>query len=368
MTPPQLKKRFYLPELDGLRFFAFLLVFIHHHPLISKVPVLSNLHTYGWIGVDLFFCLSAFLFAKLLIAEYKKTDTIHLKRFYIRRFFRIWPVYFLFTAIAISVFISTTDITSNLGLRIFGLFTFTDNIFTAINSYNPIPFVPHLWTIAYEEQFYLIIPFLILLLVKVPSKMRFICFFISMILLNLIRTYFILEEISHPAIWVLPITHFESIVFGIVLGFGGFIFLKKICSPEILSLVGVLFFCVICYLPNITETTYWLNVTYPLVGLSTTFILFAVLESNSLQKFFSNKILVFLGKRSYGLYLYHFIGNWVGWQLVNYFKIEDTSALIISFTCSFFVTIVISVVSYRFIETPFLKLKKNFEVIASRPV
>ncbi len=368
MTPPKLSKRFYLPELDGLRFFAFLLVFIHHHPLISKVPIVSNLHSYGWIGVDLFFCLSAFLFAKLLIAEHQKTNTINLKRFYIRRFFRIWPVYFLFTAVAISIFISSTDVTTNLSLRILGLFTFTDNIFTAINHYNPIPFVAHLWTIAYEEQFYLLIPFLILLLVKVSTRMRFICFFISMLLLTLIRTYFILDEIPHPAIWVLPITHFESIAFGIVLGFGGFTFLKKLGKPEILGLIGILLFCVICYIPNITETTYWLNVTYPLVGLSTTFVLFAVLESKILQDFFSKKTLVFLGKRSYGLYLYHFVGNWVGWQLVGYFKIENTSALIISFTISFFVTIIISVISYRFVETPFLKLKKNFEVIASRPV
>ncbi|SEC88346.1 Peptidoglycan/LPS O-acetylase OafA/YrhL, contains acyltransferase and SGNH-hydrolase domains [Tenacibaculum sp. MAR_2009_124] len=368
MTPPQLNRRFYLPELDGLRFFAFLLVFIHHHPLVSKVPVLSNLHTYGWIGVDLFFCLSAFLFAKLLIAEHKKTHTINLKRFYIRRFFRIWPIYFLFTTVAVSIFISSTDITSNLSLRILGLFTFTDNIFTAIYNYNPIPFVPHLWTISYEEQFYLLIPFLILLLVRVSPKMRFICFFLSMILLNLIRTYFILDEISHPAIWVLPITHFESIIFGIVLGFGGFNYLKKLCKPEILGAIGVLFFCVICCIPNITETSYWLNITYPLVGLSTTFILFSVLDSKLFRVFFSMKTLVFLGKRSYGLYLYHYIGNWIGWQLVSYLKIEDTSALIISFTCSFVVTIAISVLSYRFIETPFLKLKKNFEVIASRPI
>ncbi len=66
-TNIETQKGIYFPELDGLRFLAFLLVFVHHHPLFSKIPVLSYLHTNGWIGVDLFFALSAFLFTKLLV-------------------------------------------------------------------------------------------------------------------------------------------------------------------------------------------------------------------------------------------------------------------------------------------------------------
>lgn len=60
--------RIYFPELDGLRFFAFILVFIHHNSLFSHIPYLLVLRTNGWIGVDLFFVLSAFLFTKLLFS------------------------------------------------------------------------------------------------------------------------------------------------------------------------------------------------------------------------------------------------------------------------------------------------------------
>ena len=74
-------ERIYFPELDGLRFFAFLLVFIHHHGLFSRIPYFSILHTNGWIGVDLFFALSAFLFTKLLIAEYDKIIPSILRNF-----------------------------------------------------------------------------------------------------------------------------------------------------------------------------------------------------------------------------------------------------------------------------------------------
>ncbi|MCZ2392856.1 MAG: hypothetical protein LC105_03245 [Chitinophagales bacterium] len=70
-----------MPELDGLRFFAFFLVFLHHHKLIADIPILKVIHTKGSIGVDLFFALSAFLFTKLLIAEFEKNKKIDLKNF-----------------------------------------------------------------------------------------------------------------------------------------------------------------------------------------------------------------------------------------------------------------------------------------------
>ena len=64
------KTALYFPELDGLRFFAFLLVFIHHHTLLSGIPFLDSIQHFGWIGVDLFFALSAYLFTKLLVTEH----------------------------------------------------------------------------------------------------------------------------------------------------------------------------------------------------------------------------------------------------------------------------------------------------------
>src|SRR5262245_16629502 len=69
--------RFYYPELDGLRFIAFLLVFIHNAPSVSSSKTWTLLHDYGWIGVDLFFCLSGFLITRLLVTEYQHNGTIH---------------------------------------------------------------------------------------------------------------------------------------------------------------------------------------------------------------------------------------------------------------------------------------------------
>lgn len=97
----------YYPELDALRFLAFLLVLLHHAPYTEKIPIWVILHNYGWIGVDLFLCLSAYLFTKLLYVEYQEKGNINIGFFYLRRMLRIWPLYFFFLGVmlAYSIFV-----------------------------------------------------------------------------------------------------------------------------------------------------------------------------------------------------------------------------------------------------------------------
>lgn len=361
-------QRIYFPELDGLRFLAFLLVFIHHHKLLSKVPYISILQKNGWIGVDLFFALSAFLFTKLLIAEYIKTQTISFKKFYLRRIFRIWPIYFFVILFAIAFHLRFIGpITHNIRLRIFGLFAFSDNIMTAVHGFNPLRYTEHLWTIAYEEQFYIFIPIIILLLVRTSSRIKALSIICIFGLFNLIRLVFISHNAPHPAIWVLPVTHFESIILGIAIGFGGFDFLLAKLNPLTIGLMGILFFIFIYFLPPLWETSYWLIALYSFVGLSTSLVLFSVTTSKYLKTIFSKKLFVYLGKRSYGLYIYHLLGNGVAAYLISHIPISLLTPLI-SFLCSLSFTIIASIISYWIIETPFLKLKKRFEVIISRPI
>lgn len=360
-------ERIYFPELDGLRFFAFLLVFIHHHSFFSKIPYASILHTHGWIGVDLFFALSAFLFAQLLIAEFNKTGTINFRKFYIRRIFRIWPIYFLFIGFSLAFNVFYGSIGENIGIRIIGLLTFSDNIMTAIYGYNPMPYIAHLWTITYEEQFYIFVPIIILLLVRSSFKRKIILLFTILIFFNGIRFVFIANNIPHPAIWVLPITHFESIVLGIVIGFGGFDFLFRKIDPLMIALFGVFFFILLSFLPNLDDISYQLMLSYTFVGISTSMALFSVLNSKYLIKLFSNNILVFLGKRSYGLYVYHLLGNAFAYYVAEKLKIMPSNSLA-CFVFSLFFTILASIISYKIIETPFLKLKRKFEVVVSRPI
>lgn len=358
------KKSFYRPELDGLRFFAFLLVFIHHHPFFQNIPVLKILNRIGWVGVDLFFVLSAYLFTKLLVLEYKKTNRVSYRKFYIRRILRIWPIYYLFVVFCIVYkLIIGGDFDLSAIYRMLGLFTFTDNIASVFWGYNQvIPFVAHLWTISFEEQFYVIVPALILFLVKTSYKFKIRFFIIVFISLLIIRTVLILNNVNYLTLWLLPFTHYESILFGIVLGF------FEEYLPKLKTFVWIAL-ALICF-PilsrfNILKINLASNILYFLVGLFTTITVAASLKSELIQKFLSLKPLVFLGKRSYGLYLFHFLGIFLGAYISD--RLFDQN-LFYSFLISLGATILISVLSYKWIESPFLKLKKKFEIVKSRPV
>ncbi len=93
----------YFKNLDGLRFIAALLVLIHHAEFFKQDAVEGVSAVYyeytkhfGLLGVNLFFVLSGFLISYLLMEEQRRTNTINIKNFYIRRILRIWPLYFFY--------------------------------------------------------------------------------------------------------------------------------------------------------------------------------------------------------------------------------------------------------------------------------
>jgi len=153
---------------------------------------------------------------------------------------------------------------------------------------------------------------------------------------------------------------------GMIIGFNGFDFLLKKIKPILLGLIGVLFFTLL-FIPPLFNIEFWLIIQYSFVGISTSLILFSVMNSKTLKSILSNKTLVFLGKRSYGLYLYHILGNSIANHLAENISLLPSNSAS-SFFYSFTITILMAIVSYKFVETPFLKLKKKYEVIVSRPI
>ena len=141
--------RFYLPQLDGLRFCAFLLVFLHHSPVFpGGSRAAASVKDMGWVGVDLFFVLSAYLLIALLQREHAATGAIDFKKFFIRRALRIWPLFYVYVAACFVHFVATDgeDLTKITGRTIGHLFL-VDNFFSAFSGeYNPLNFTLHLWT------------------------------------------------------------------------------------------------------------------------------------------------------------------------------------------------------------------------------
>lgn len=359
--------KIYFPELDGLRFLAFLMVLLFHFVVDTQVLFHTFLQ-YFWAGVDLFFVLSAYLFSKLLTLEYGKWKKINFRKFYLRRIFRIWPVYYFYIAIVLLYYVLRhRPFTHYIVLRIITLCTFTDNLIAAARGVTPLPFSGHLWTIGFEEQFYLLVPITILLLARSTFKRRWLFYASVFVLFTGIRLWFISRHAVYPSIYVLPFTHFESILLGIILGFGDLDFLLNRVKPMILAFLGLFFFALLCLTPNIIVVSYMSNFTYLFVGISTALMVFSVTRSPLLKKVFSFRPFVYLGKRSYGLYVYHILVGALAMSIVDHIPaLRSNYPVMLLLWLG--ITIAVAVVSYRFLEVPFLKLKKKFEVVESRPI
>src|SRR6478609_6198079 len=165
---PARAERFYRPELDALRFFAFLGVFIFHaaprtmdfynaagypHWLSS---LLISVFGAGAYGVDLFFALSAYLITNLLLRERAATGALDLRGFYMRRILRIWPLYLAFVAFA-AVFAALVP-GQHLPMKYVVGYSLLAGNWVYVFYGLPASFAVPLWTVSIEEQFYLAWP------------------------------------------------------------------------------------------------------------------------------------------------------------------------------------------------------------------
>lgn len=367
------KAGIYYPELDALRFFAFLLVLLHHSPYAGSVPVWVTLHDYGWLGVDLFLCLSAYLFTKLLFVEYQESGDIRIGFFYLRRMLRIWPLYFFFLGTMLAYSIFFTGWHPELLIRSLGMLTFTDNLLSMSKGYNSsIVFSAHLWTISYEEQFYLIIPWALRALYRMKNKTVIYILAMTILFGMSVRGVFIAGGTSYLSIWAFPLTHFESILGGLMIGLG--LFDKAITKIPgwVLFITGLISLWLVTNLPNITATQWKLMLTYPLIGIGTSLVLVATIkgEIGFISTLLKNKILGYLGKISYGLYVYHLVAQELSSNIIKNLVSTDRPFAypILFIITSLIVTIMISGFSYQILERPFLKIKGRFTLIHSRPI
>lgn len=356
-------QRFYYPQLDGLRFFAFLLVFIHNAPHLESVAIWKSLHEYGWIGVDIFFCLSAYLITKLLVAEYKEFGNINIQNFYTRRILRIFPLYFFYMIFATVYVLLTQGWDFVIIKHLSGLFSFTYNFVYLLLTEKIYIVFAHLWTIAYEIQFYITIPWILILINNKKERMKvFLAFvFLTGTLLRILLIYY---KSEHPVIYMLPFTHFEALMFGICIGTGIFAnHLKKI-RADYLLVIGLLIGLTVFLLKNINQIGWHLMLTYPLTGLSTGLIVLSFTKNS--QSLFINILrmdfIVYLGKISYGLYIFHIISiSAVDKIYRNIYNTSFEQNLFFILSSSFLLTVLISILSYYLLESPFLKSKERFK-------
>ena len=183
-----------LHGLDHLRAFAIIIVFLFHYPSPEYLPDwILNFKDFGWVGVDLFFVLSGFLIARQLFTELQATNSISVKQFFIKRFFRIIPVYLIVVAIyfLVPVFREKESLPA-----LWRFLTFTQNI--GLNPSVNGTF-SHAWSLCVEEQFYLFFPLIIVATVylKLTKKGTYIilAFFLFTCLIRLYLWYQYMEPL-----------------------------------------------------------------------------------------------------------------------------------------------------------------------------
>lgn len=341
----------YIPQLDSVRFLAFFLIFIHHTN-VAGVPTMSGLQKVGWVGVDIFLCLSAFLLTRLLLIEIQTRNKINLVKFYMRRILRIWPLYFAYLVfiIIISLFVLKTK--QNF-FRFVTLATFTDNIATAIHGYSPHPATGHLWTISYEEQFYLVLPFVIMFISRATHTTRKTILICITVLGLLSRFIFISWHASHPQIWVLPITHFESVIVGSIMAH----YHNQLRNIPVVVLL-VTFIASLCGLiltPHVSASNILFFISYSSAGLFSFAVVTLAInnEFNWLKKILLLKPLCYLGKISYGLYIFHLL------SLLVVYHLKPTNNYYINNLLGLALCIVGAMLSYEILEKRFLTLKRR---------
>lgn len=357
---------FYRPELDALRFFAFLAVFISHTlpinatfyadkihlpPLIAALVSDSVLAGAG--GVVLFFMLSSYLITVLLLREHKETGTIQLMSFYKRRALRIWPLYFSFLLFCVLI-LPRFGLPHLPSLHLLGFTTFTENWVVVFDRFPGPVFEPlwcaaPLWSLSVEEQFYLVWPLLILA-VGVGR--------IWMVAAVCITLAVISRALMHAAgadvirIWESTFSHIDSIVIGALIAhhFRNGLPERSKTERVILLLAGLAF-------PIISRVGIPEYLRYPAVTLGCALILLATLGWKVGPSLTTNA-LIYLGKISFGLYVFHvaFISFW------DAILPKVVFVAPISFLCS----VGMAAASYRWLEMPFLRLKKRFAVVESR--
>ena len=148
--------------LDNLRAFAIIMVILFHYPRwFPHPPWFPDVLKFGWTGVDLFFVLSGFLIASQIFAQIKKEGSFLIRDFYIKRFFRIIPVYYFVLALYFLLPVLSGDQSLP---PLWKFLTFTHNLgFTQFDTHRSFGVV---WSLCVEEHFYLVLPVTLLLLLK----------------------------------------------------------------------------------------------------------------------------------------------------------------------------------------------------------
>jgi peptidoglycan/LPS O-acetylase OafA/YrhL len=329
MSDFKVPKLGYVPALDGIRAIA--------------IGLVVAFHATGWpyggpYGVDLFFVLSGFLITTMLVEERDRDGTLSLRRFYVGRARRLFPA----VAVMLAVYLLYGAVRgANLLPDVADYGLYYGNIYFVVSHYRDPTGLSHLWSLAEEEQFYLVWPFLLLLIGRARRPL------VWMLGLVVVAASWRFSMIAHGAsmnrLYRAPDTHAEGLMLGCALAF---VRRAGYQGKEWHGKLGVALVALAVILGN------W-KVFLPVVEAGSALLLVAATAETDLARMLSVRPLVWLGKRSYSLYVWHFP---ILWAFGQYGTLPCVAGAVAA-----------AALSYRYVERPFRR-RRNHRVVALEPV
>lgn len=370
-------RRFYRPELDALRFFAFVCVFWFHRMDYVPVdperqPLAYLIGTAGAFGLPIFFLLSAFLIVELLLREREQTRQIHVGSFYVRRILRIWPLYFLalFGLAALARVLPDIGPQNSAPLLWFSLFA--GNWYIVHHGWIAGAFDP-LWSISLEEQFYLAVPGLL----KFAGRRVISVLSVGLIAVAYVvaARYAILDIHGESGEWVNSWFQFQFFAAGALLALAiDRIPRFRAFARWAMFATGAICWAFAIFGPDVKSYDAHTTVAGALYGwflvLAGTVLFFVAVLG--IQERFVPEWLRYLGRISYGLYIFHslvfhLVFNTGRKWLDSAAAAVHLSSAVAGTTIVFGATVALASLSYHFYESPFLRLKRKFTFVPSRP-
>lgn len=351
--------------LDHLRALAISFVFLFHYFILTggQPEWLPGFARFGWTGVDLFFVLSGFLISSQLFEQIRNGQKISFKSFYLKRFFRIIPVY-LFT---VGLYFYIPYFREKEGLPpLWKFLTFTQNFGLNLKESGVFS---HAWSLCVEEHFYFILPLVLIFLQISKSFRKSYWLLLALFIFGLVIRFYSYEYLYlphiegngrvlwHEYIFYPTYNRFDGLIVGVSIAalynfvptawnkislYGNF--------TIILGLVVLTFAYFLCY----NQFTFYASVFgFPVVSIGYGLIVIGAVSETSFLYKWQSKITTFIATMSYAIYLTHKGIIHITHQLFNDLKIDNNLMVLICIITS----VCLAFLLHKAIEKPFMKLR-----------
>lgn len=325
--------------------------------------VLGGIGAMGAFGVDVFFALSSYLITELLLREKEQFGEVDLRAFYVRRILRIWPLYFAFLGFAVAL--TFVNPGQHIGWRAGMAFSLLAGNWWIVFRGFPSSIIFPLWSVSIEEQFYVTWPALAR---RISQRGMAVAALAMLAVATAARLYLGAHHAGETQVWCNTFARLDPIAAGILAALALRGEAPKLPPLARATLAAFGLGCIAM------AADYWvikgdplatssMLLGYPAVALGSVALLVAALSEKAML---NKSALVYLGRISYGLYVFHVLGLFLSDYVIQG---AETSILryLLRDAIALAFTIALAAASYRWLETPFLRLKQKFTLVLSRP-